>query len=278
MKRIAAITMVRNDSFFLHKWINYYGSKLGKENLFIYFDGLDQKIPYFCEGTNCKKVEKIGTSVVASDKGRIKFLSLKATELFKSGYDMVIGGDADEYLVVDPLINPSLTDFLSNLKIKTCASGLGLDFGQLIGREKDLSLEFPFLNQRHFAQIGTRYTKVSVLNEPVKWGSGFHRVKGKNFHIIKGLYLMHFGYSDLQIIENRLNDEDRINQGWSRHMNKRKRVIKFVNFLPIRNFETMVKLASRIEQIVRPPYAWNKPGLLGLRIIIEIPQRFYNIL
>ena len=29
MKRIAAITMVRNDDFFLSKWVGYYGRQLG---------------------------------------------------------------------------------------------------------------------------------------------------------------------------------------------------------------------------------------------------------
>ena len=41
---IAALTMVRNDDFFLGKWIEYYGSLLGKENLFIYVDGLAQTL------------------------------------------------------------------------------------------------------------------------------------------------------------------------------------------------------------------------------------------
>lgn len=278
MKRIAAITMVRNDEFFLYKWIEYYGKQLGKENLYIFFDGLDQEIPDFCSDITCEKVAKIGSTVVSSDKGRIKFVSKKANMLFNKGYEIVIGSDADEYLVIDPKLNISLKDFLSDLNFRNCASGLGLDFGQLIGRESDLSLTTPFLNQRHYAQISTRYTKASIINSPLEWGSGFHRVKGKNFDIISGLYLMHFGYSDLKIIESRLSDEDRITQGWSRHMNKRKRVIKFVNFLPIRRFDCFVKVARIIENLVRPPYAWNKPGLLGLRIIVEIPRRFYNSL
>ena len=43
MKRIAALTMVRNDDFYLEKWVEYYGGQLGKENLYIFFDGTDQK-------------------------------------------------------------------------------------------------------------------------------------------------------------------------------------------------------------------------------------------
>ena len=45
MKRICAITMARNDNFFLEKWISYYGKQLGEENLYIFLDGKDQQIP-----------------------------------------------------------------------------------------------------------------------------------------------------------------------------------------------------------------------------------------
>ena len=31
--------MVRNDEFYLRKWVEYYGAQLGRENLKIYFDG-----------------------------------------------------------------------------------------------------------------------------------------------------------------------------------------------------------------------------------------------
>ena len=44
-KRIAAITMARNDEFFLNRWISYYGEQFGEENLYIYLDGLDQANP-----------------------------------------------------------------------------------------------------------------------------------------------------------------------------------------------------------------------------------------
>ena len=98
MKKIAAITMVRNDDFYLKKWVEYYGRELGsKKNLYIYFDGVDQEIGDFCHGTNTFKVPKIGKKVVEAEKGRLQFLSWKAAELLSSGYDLVIGVDADEF-------------------------------------------------------------------------------------------------------------------------------------------------------------------------------------
>ena len=64
MKRIAVLTMARNDDFFLRKWVEYYGRELGKENLYIYYDGEDQTIADFCQGTNVCVHPKIGTQVV----------------------------------------------------------------------------------------------------------------------------------------------------------------------------------------------------------------------
>ena len=117
MKKIAALTMVRNDEFFLRKWVEYYGRELGKENLYIYYDGEDQVIADFCQGTNVSRHPKIGTQVVAAEKARLKFLSEKAAELFAKGYDLIIGVDADEYIVVDPYLGVSLREFLSTQDI-----------------------------------------------------------------------------------------------------------------------------------------------------------------
>jgi len=278
MKKIAAITMVRNDDFYLRKWVEYYGRELGgKEHLYIYFDGLDQEIAPFCEGTHAEKVPKIGTQVVSAEKGRLKHLSEKAARLMQEGYDLVIGVDADEFVVVDPRLGKSLVEYLSGLDIKGSASGLGLDFGQKLGEEADITEDKPFLQQRHYAQLGTRYTKPSILAKPYTWGSGFHRIKGHNFHIAKDLYLLHFGYFDMKRLEDRFNDKDRLAQGWGKHMKKRSRTIRLVTNLKARNFERWTRIARTCQTLVRPPYAWNKPAMFGAKIIVRIPDRFQNI-
>ena len=277
MKKIAAITMARNDDFYLRKWVAYYGAQLGRENLYIYLDGLDQVAGAFCEGTHAEAVEKIGTSVVEHDKGRLQFLSARAAELFAGGYELVIGTDADEFLVVDPALGLSLPAFLSRLDIRNSVSALGLDFGQKLGEEADISEDRPFLQQRHYAQLGTRYTKASVLAQPLSWGSGFHRVKGHNFHIAKDLYLFHFGYFDMKRIEARYADPSRREQGWERHIKKRSRTIRLVTERPARDFDTWTRRARLCQTLVRPPYALNKPAMFGLRIIVRIPERFQDI-
>ena len=277
-KRIATLTMVRNDDFFLRKWVEYYGSELGKENLYIYYDGEDQAIGDFCQGTNVFVHPKIGTQVVTAEKGRLKFLSKKAAELFAQGYDLVIGVDADEYIVVDPKLGVGLGEYLSSQSIDVCLSPLGLDFGQKLGEEDDLSMESSFLSQRHYAQIGTRYTKPSIIAQPCRWGSGFHRVKGHNFHIASDLYLLHFGYADKRLLEERLGDADRMAQGWEKHIYKRSRTIKYATEKKARDFDRWTRFARICQTWCRPPYALNKPAMFELRIIVKMPERFGNVL
>lgn len=278
MKRIAALTMVRNDDLFLRKWIGYYGSQLGKDNLYIYFDGTDQVIGDFCEGTHAALHEKIGSQVVAAEKGRLKFLSEKAAELLADGYDLVIGVDADEFIVTDPKCGKSLAEYLSEAKIGTSLSALGLDFGQKLGEEPDLDWSEGFLRQRRYAQIGTRYTKPSIVAKPCVWGSGFHRIKGHDFHIGKDLFLLHFGYCDKKFLESRYADKDRVGQGWGKHMQKRARTIRYATSLPARDFDRWTRFGRICQNLVRPPYALNKPAMFELRIMVRIPDRFKDIL
>lgn len=270
--------MVRNDDFFLRKWVEYYGRELGKENLYIYYDGEDQAVAEICQGTNVSLHPKIGNHVTAAEKGRLRFLSERAAELFACGYEVVIGVDADEYIVVDPKLGIGLREYLSRQKIDVCLSPLGLDFGQKLGEEDDLSFSQTFLSQRHYAQIGTRYTKASIIAQPCRWGSGFHRVKGSNYHIASDLYLMHFGYADSRILEERLGDADRVAQGWKKHIYKRSRTIRYATEKKARDFDRWTRLARICQTWCRPPYALNKPAMFELRIVVKIPERFNDVL
>ena len=275
-KKICALTMVRNDEFYLRKWIAYYGAELGNENLYVYLDGKDQEIPDWCPGVNVVACEKIPGQVVDAEKGRLSFLSHTAAELLQK-YDLVIGTDADEFLIVDPALGLSLVDYLSQKKIRTSLSGLGVDVGQNTNEEGDIQTTSSFLSQRHYARLSTRYTKPSVLAEPVRWGSGFHRVKGHNFHIAKDLYLFHFGYFDLGRIQARFNDPSRRAAGWTKHLARRSKTIRQVTERKAHSWTPSVRFARTCQTIVRPPYAWNKPSMFEIVLIVRIPERFESI-
>ncbi len=269
-KRIAAITMARNDTFFLSRWIEYYGREIGTENLYIYLDGTDQEIPKNAGAAHITKLPHTDMSRAAGDKYRIGKMSALASDLFKK-YDIVIGCDCDEFLIVDPALGTTLADYLSHKKINTTLSGLGLDIGQHMTHEKSLDTSKPFLTQRAYALLSTRYTKPVVINRPVRWGSGFHSISGHNFHIDPNLYLLHFGAVDMDMLVAKAAARG---PDWVNHLRRRGNgTINDITNRPAHG-EKWLKIARVMQRIFRPIYAWDKPGMLGIKRIVKIPERF----
>ena len=276
--RIAAVTMARNAGDFLRKWVSWYGAQLGEANLYIFLDGEDQEVPPFTRECHVKVVQRVEGNVAESDRGRIRVLSGFAEGLL-SDYDFVIGTDVDEFITPDPATGLGLAEFISAIQPKgrKCFSPLGCDVVQNVSCEAPLDWTRPILEQRSQAFLSTRYTKASILCAPARWGSGFHRVRGSNFHIVKDLYLFHFGGADAVSLQERISGSDLSSRGWGRHFGKRSRLFRLAARLPVRSWGKWVPVARRLQTLLRPPYAWNKPAMLGLRIIVRIPERFRNL-
>ena len=277
MKKICAITMARNDEFFLNRWIQYYGAELGEENLFVYMDGVDQSVPEHSGKANVIHRERVAEQVVAAEKRRLGFLSDMAADLLKT-YDIVIGVDADEFLVVDPSCGKSLIEYLSVIEITPCVSGLGMDIGQHLQNEPALDYEKPFLEQREYAYLSSRYTKPSVISKAVQWGSGFHRVKGHNFRIDPNLYLFHFGSVDMEMIRMRFHDKDRMSTGREKHIQKRAQTLYIITQKKALKNECWFSFVRLMQICIRPIYALNKPSMAGLKMVIKVPERFKRII
>lgn len=270
--------MARNDEFFLNRWVQYYGSLFGEENLYIYLDGLDQQPPKEAGNANVQLVEKQGIKVVVAEKMRLNFLSDRAAELFQKGYDLVIGCDSDEFLIIDEKIGKSLPEYLSSLKIKSSVSALGLDVGQHLQEELPLDRTKPILQQRNYALINSRFTKTIIIAKPVRWGRGFHRVRGHNFQIDRNLYLLHLGNVDYEALMAKYNSQDIIARGEQAHFRRaRFRVIDDVTKIKSIDGDKVFTPARIIQSNFRPLYAWNKPIMLGLRWVVKIPPRFKNV-
>ncbi|MDA8595049.1 glycosyltransferase family 2 protein [Flavobacteriaceae bacterium] len=275
MNEIAVISMARNDDFFIPKWVAYYGDQFGKANLYLILDGLDQIKPEDQE-INCIRVPHKKLSRAKGDKNRVAIVSNLAKALFKR-YKRVIACDIDEFLVLDPKNKNSLYNYLIQSHSGASISAQGIDVGQHIKLEKEISVEQPFLAQRNYGLVSSRYTKPVVALQPIQWGSGFHRVKGKNFHIDQNLFLFHFGMVDFQRSTGKTKDQSRIDQGWTNHLDRRFELFKIISEgVPAEGDEVFDKYRI-IQNWKRPLYAWNKPGTLTKESLIKIPQRFHSI-
>lgn len=263
---------------FLKRWIDYYGANFGRQNLFVFMDGKDQEKPVGCEDVTFiwlphRPLERLG-----ADRRRALAISDLGAALHRF-MDCVIATDVDEFLIPDPQDFKSLRHFIDRQpKGLISWSGLGLDVAQNLKLESPIDLSHPFLGQRRFAHLSSRYTKPVVSFRPVIWGSGLHRIKGHNFHIHPSLYHFHFGMVDYRLATGKTADSDRLETGWAGHLQRREKVFGIVtNNKPAGAAEEVFAKARRRQTWVRPVFALNKPAMLRDAPVVEIPPRFFGL-
>lgn len=277
-KRIAAITTVRNDALFLPKWIAHYGAAFGFQHLYVFLDGFDQPRPD-CAGAdqvNFIHIPHQPLERVPAMRRRARTMSDLARGLWLY-FDVVLATDVDEFLILDPNIDQNLADYLSTRKGHVSVSGLGLDVGQHVDLEAELDPTQPYLNQRRFAHLSSRYTKPVVAFQPVTWGSGMHRIKGEDFHIDANLFLFHFGMVDYQRATGKTLDQSRLATGWSGHLERREALFGIIKDARPIDGDTIFEAARRYQSHQRPLYARNKPGQMPNNPVVEIPERFRGL-
>lgn len=272
----AAITCVRNDTLFLEQWIDYYGSLFGYSNLYVFIDGFDQPLPTLHAKVNVIRIPHVPIARVPAMRRRARTVSNLARAIFPY-YDAVIALDVDEFLVPDPAKYADLNEFIAKGPKRRTLSGLGLDVAQHRTLETALDHDQPFLGQRRFAQISTRYTKPALAFKPVTWGSGFHRIKGRNFHIAPDFYLFHFGMVDRDLSKQKTEDADRLKTGWGGHLLRREELFDVIADTPASDFDTEVARSRQMQTWVRQIQAWNKPAMLNQQRVVEIPERFFGV-
>jgi len=275
-KKIGVVSMVRNDRFFIPKWMKYYGAQLGHENLYLILDGHDQDFPEGHETINVIRIPRQKLNRTSGDKNRINVISNFVKALFPR-YDLVIAHDIDEILVVDPNQHLTLADYLQRRIRSASLSALGLDVGQHLELEQPIDPARPFLEQRSFAHVSARYTKAVVATRPLIWGSGFHRVRFRNFHIDPNLFLFHFGMVDYAISKGRMEDPSLLHAGWRGHLDRRFELFDLITKKTPVDGDGFFKQARRRQSLIRPLFALNKPGMLSEKPVIIIPERFRHI-
>lgn len=277
-KQIAAITTVRNDALFLPKWIAHYGAAFGFQNLYVFLDGHDQPRPD-CPGgdqVNFIHIPHKPLERVPAMRRRARTMSDLARGLWLY-FDVVLATDVDEFLIVDPNTGKNLAQYLGAIKDHKTVSGLGLDVGQHVDLEAALDPSQPYLGQRRFAHLSSRYTKPVVAFQPVTWGSGMHRIKGQDFHIDPNLFLFHFGMVDYQRATGKTLDQSRLATGWSGHLERREALFGIIKDAQAVNGDTIFEAARRYQSHQRPLYARNKPGQMPNNPVVEIPERFRGL-
>jgi Glycosyl transferase family 2 len=194
--KVAAITMVYNEPIFLPIWLNYYGSKLEYENLFIIDDGSTD---------GCVNDRRI-VNLIKKKKGkfdeedRARDVSSLQQNLLKS-YDVVIYSDVDEIIVPDPRTQLPLKQYLEK-PVFDYLNAIGLHVLHNRAKEPDLDLGGFLFAQRSYVKFDLEYCKPLISKIPLKWGAGFHYAQYPPIYDFN-MYLFHLRAMDYEISRQR---------------------------------------------------------------------------
>lgn len=188
----AAITMVRDDDFFLERWVDYYGGLFGKENCTIINHGGQAVVNRIGAGCN----------LITIPDDRAKF-DQRRWRLFnglmgglRSYYKYVVLGDVDEYVVVDPALGLNLLEFLDKAPGRKVLTPLGLEVLHRINEEQD-PITGPILGPRKYVRVSYHYSKPCIIGAPAKVSRGGHFSEFDSLITPDALYLFHMKYCDV---------------------------------------------------------------------------------
>lgn len=205
LPRIAAVTHVRNDDFFLDLWVRHYGRLIGKENCFVILDGEDW--------TSRADLSEVNVTILPRPRSHMnrvridrrmqqKQLELIAGIFENLEYDYVLKGDCDEYVVPDPLQNLTIQEAVREADGDGAIYSSGINVLHDTVGEPQLNKGLDVMSQRHFAVLSQSYCKVNLIartgyQKGIRTNAGGHRIAGSlPVHASQSYYMLHLGWCD----------------------------------------------------------------------------------
>jgi len=188
----AAVTMVRDDAFFLSAWLRHYGGLLGRENCYIVNHGRGEAVEELAAGANVIGIP--GDPHANFDMKRWRLLNGLVAGL-RSYYSHVIVGDVDELVVVDPEAGQDLLEFLAAQPIRRVLTPVGLEVIHRIDVE-DTPITDHILGPRRHVRLAPHYSKPCILSQGTKIARGGHFTQAAKLFTPDPLYLLHLKFCD----------------------------------------------------------------------------------
>ncbi len=186
--------MVWRDYWYLEKWVAYYSSQLGPENVYILSHGADPEIDRIGQGCNVIAILRDGLHQ-SFDYARWRMLSDFSAMLTRF-FERVIVSDCDELLMTadgSPLIEYPFA-FKENsagaVGFNLVATRSEKDSQTLITDSKSCLFEVP-------------YSKPCLVQRKVFFGTGGHGLMNDSFGLLPGLFNLHFHYGNLEELQRR---------------------------------------------------------------------------
>jgi len=193
MQTAAAVTMVRDDIFFLKAWLRHYGETFGRQNCYVVNHGYGAEVAALAQGCNIIGIP--GDPHRNFDVKRWGLLNNLVGGLRKY-YRHVVVGDVDELVVVDPETGLNLLEYLAAMPEKRVLTPLGLEVIHRIDLEHEV-IAGHIIGPRRHVRVAPHYAKPCVVSAPVKLSRGGHFSQYPRLHAPPELYLLHLKFCDL---------------------------------------------------------------------------------
>ncbi|EHH68513.1 glycosyltransferase family 2 protein [Gluconobacter morbifer] len=105
-KPLAVVTMVYNEPALLPAWCRHYGAQVGAESCYVIDHGSSDGTTRNCGAVNVRRIPRSPQD----DERRTRSVGHFCESLLE-WYESVIYVDVDEFLLADPALFPSLTEF-----------------------------------------------------------------------------------------------------------------------------------------------------------------------
>ncbi len=186
------MTMVRDESEMLPRWVDYYGRELGLGSLIVLddnsVDGSTDDLPCTLYRLPPEPWKQRWA------KTRARMVNGMAGALLACN-DVVVFTDVDEFLVADPGKYAGLRDYLAHRSDVPIIAPLALEVMHHVGSEPPLDPCRPLLQQRRYVKFAPGMCKPLVKRVPVPWEPAFHAIHAP-FAVDPDLLLLHLKWSD----------------------------------------------------------------------------------
>lgn len=192
---LAIVTMVRNEPDFLPIWLHHYERQVGLDDCYILDHASDDSST---QNAGCNVIRLPESPF--HEASRSALVSSFCASLLQN-YDAVLYTDADEIVMSDPIVAPTLSEYVKNANPPDVVTTIGMDLLHEEGVETPLDPTRSVLSQRRWARASHAGCKPTFIRRPYQWGLGFHFVNGEP--IFRGLYNFHIAYADMEIAHRR---------------------------------------------------------------------------
>jgi hypothetical protein len=208
MALAAALTMVRDDAFFLKAWLRHYGDQFGRENCYVVNHGRGEMVADLATGCNIIGIP--GEHHKNFDMKRWRMLNNLVMGL-RSYYDHVIVGDVDELVVVDPDAGVDLAEYLAAAPLNRVLTPLGFEVIHRIDLEPEPVTD-TILGPRRHVRPAPHYSKPCIVSVGTKIARGGHFTQYEKLHTPDELYLLHLKFCDLPAYSEAMNRRNAVTE------------------------------------------------------------------